>query len=480
MRRRIYLFVILSILFLSLLFYVFIKREVISESLSPSIGIPDSSWLVISIDLNKIKKDIAWTSLLKGDLNKLFQTDTTTNSLIQLLKSPSDFGINETKSVYYFSKSGKEQTYHSLIFIVENSKELEKHLGGDSVRANTGKIYITRTKEGIWLYDTHKLLIVFNQEDDSLTALRYFNQSYTNKPNYIPVSDSGFISCDIHADYYSTVQKNPLLNNMIVHIELFKKNEELTATWTYKGLLTSYAANTLLPPAPEHSGIYFAGKLSEESLDSNFTSIPFYTKNKNLVDLFFSTIQSNTICCSFNGWEKIHRSYYVSEMNEEFNLELKKKDTTFNEPVFQIQVEQQNDSIQHVFLAYLKKEGLIIDQNKTSFKITVGNFDSELNILKNKSIYIQNKNTTHTPFPNGTMPGAFLWNINSSEIKGLNESNIIKPDLVKSLLNIKKANLYGNKDSTGLSGSLLVTFKDGDHPFLQLMHIVSGMTKANK
>ena len=480
MRRKLYLSILVIILFLSLLFYVFNKREASVKFPSPVIGIPDSSWLAMAIDLNKIRKDIAWTSFLKGDLSKLFQSDTNTNSLIQLLKSPSDFGINEAKSVYYFSKCENKQTYHSLIFTIESLKELETRLGGDSIIDKTGKLFIKRTKEGIWLYDQHKLLIVFNQENDSLIALRYFNQSYTDKENYVPISDSGFISCVIHADYYSSAQKNPLLNNLIAHIELFKKNQELTATWTYEGILTPYAANTLLPSEAEHAGIYVAGKLSGEPLDSNFTSISFYNKNKNLVDAFFSAIQSNTICGSFNGWKKIHRSYYVSEMNDEFNLELKKKDTTFNEPVFQIQAELQNDSIQKAFLSYLKKEGLITAQNKTSFKIIAGNFDSELNILENKSICIQNKNTIHTPFPNGTIPGAFLCSIIPPELKGLNESTIFKPDLVKSLLNIKQVKLYGNKDSTELSGSLIITFKDGEHPFLRLMQIAAEVAKANK
>ena len=95
MRRKLYLSILVIILFLSLLFYVFNKREASVKFPSPVIGIPDSSWLAMAIDLNKIRKDIAWTSFLKGDLSKLFQSDTNTNSLIQLLKSPSDFGINE-------------------------------------------------------------------------------------------------------------------------------------------------------------------------------------------------------------------------------------------------------------------------------------------------------------------------------------------------------------------------------------------------
>jgi hypothetical protein len=66
---------------LSYLFYRSCKRDTLVISPMLRISVPDSSWLYGSFDLEQTKKDIAFSTLLNGDFNKIFQTDTTTNKM---------------------------------------------------------------------------------------------------------------------------------------------------------------------------------------------------------------------------------------------------------------------------------------------------------------------------------------------------------------------------------------------------------------
>src|SRR6187431_1471257 len=78
---------------LSYLFYRSCKRDTLVIAPTDRVTIPDSSWLYGSINLKQIKKDIAWSTVLNGDFNKIFQADTGTNTLLKILRSPNKYSI---------------------------------------------------------------------------------------------------------------------------------------------------------------------------------------------------------------------------------------------------------------------------------------------------------------------------------------------------------------------------------------------------
>jgi len=481
MQRRFYIIGTVLIVILSfLLFNIYFKEPSTGTGAQKhhQLSSPDSSWLKASIDLNKIRKDIAWNTLLSGDFYKLFQTDTNNNTLIKLFKSPATFGISEEESIRYFSKWENKHMYQGLIFKLEDPSKLQSSIANNILSEKNNAPYTVRSKEGIWIFDSYNLLFLFTEDKDSITALRYFNHYSSSLKDIIVYADSGLVSCMIQTDYLPSEKKYALTDSTILRFYITNHENQLNIQWNYTGPLGHYLKNAVLPESPANTGLYYAAGFSDDSQDSTLTSLPFYLKYKELCKPFLKIIQNNTLYGSFNGWKKIKNSYYVSQMNEEFQVELKKKDTSFNEPVFTIHIENPDTESQHPFLSTLVKNRLITYQKNSTYKIIPGNFDSKLIQLKGKGILIQNKhhNTTLRSLID-TVNAAFICNLRPDYIKELNESGIMSRQTLESLYTIEQIKIIGRKDSINLSGHISFSFKDSEHPFIQMMRIASSLKK---
>jgi hypothetical protein len=171
---------ILCITLLSYLFYRLCNRDTLVIAPNDRISFPDSCWIYGTINLKQIKKEVAWSSLLKGDLSLLFHSDTLSNALITVLKSPNTYSIIEQNNLLFFSEWKKPYIYNVLSFKLNGIDALKTAFKSDSLKIETSKVYSFRTKEGFWMYNANNLIFITSQVLDSVYALHLFKHKYSN------------------------------------------------------------------------------------------------------------------------------------------------------------------------------------------------------------------------------------------------------------------------------------------------------------
>ena len=104
MRKALILAGLLITLTATYLFYQWSKRDTIVIPPTQTFSIPDSCWIVGSINIQQIKKDIAWSCILNGVFSLLFKADSSSSLLKDIIQSPEEFNINKDSCVNYFGK----------------------------------------------------------------------------------------------------------------------------------------------------------------------------------------------------------------------------------------------------------------------------------------------------------------------------------------------------------------------------------------
>lgn len=476
---------ILLLLILSYLFYRSCKRDTIVISLNERFALPDSAWLCGTVNLDQIRKEVAWSSLLNGDVFKLFKTDTTTSALLQVFRNPSDYSILEQHAIPYFSVWKDSIRYTGIIFQVTSIDRFSNEYPVDSITHFNEKRYSFRTSEGIWMYRNHNLLFIGNADNDSIFAAGILNKKNIHPVETIP-DGTILLTATIRTAYIPYADNNPLLRRSSMQLFLKNNSKALQINWNYTGPAAAFLKQGRLAAEKDATGIFVAANTSLDSIQTFIQGIPylhsFYQKKSYpLIDTLISTLNNNHLSLAFNGWKKIHSSYYTSVMNEEFEMVLQKKDTTSIEPVFKLTVSQPDKSAALRFTAYLQKQGLISAINTTGFTVVLGSFDSELKIEKDASLVLHNKHqpAESTSGSKDSINGAFAMYIHPSYISGLFDHKIKKegfPVLDSGLKKISSIECIAAKHDRTLSGSLIVEFTDGTHPLLSFMEVLKRMT----
>ncbi len=478
-----YLFsgVILFIFSLSYLFYHLSKRDTLVISLNDRLSIPDSAWLCGNVNLDQIRKEVAWSSLLNGDVFKLLKTDTTTSALIQILKSPSDYSILEQNTIPYFSIWKDSIRYTGVIFQVTNIDRFRTEYHIDSITHFQETFYSFRTSEGIWMYRNHNLLFIGNAEHDSIVAAGIFKKKNIQPVEPIP-NESVLLTATIRTVYIPHMHNNQLLRESCIQLFLKNNSKAFQVEWNYTGPATTFLKQGYLPADTDSTGIFFTCNPSLDSIHMFIKSIPnlnsvYQKKSYPLLDTLLSTLNNNNVSMAFNGWKKIRSSYYISVMNEEFEMELQKKDTSIIEPVFNLKITQPDKSAAVRFTTYLQQEGLISSKTPAGFSVILGNFDSVLKIETDASLVLHNKHQLpqRTSVNNDSINGACAIHIYPQYISGLFDSKINKqglPMLDSRLKNIYSIQLIAAKNNHTLAGSFLLEFTDGKYPLISFMEIL--------
>lgn len=475
---------------LSYLFYRSCKRDTLVIAPTDRVAIPDSSWLYGSINLTQIKKDIAWSTLLNGDFNKIFQTDTSTNTLIKILRAPDTYSITEQDSIQYFSVWKDSINYKALLFTLENNTALKNTFKSDSFTLKQKTIYSFRTKEGIWLYNRNNLLFV-SGSSDSLAACSFFAVQNTSPISaashiedtlYFTSDKTTLISGNINTLYIPVTIKPALLDSALFSFEIMSNDEILDLEFTYKGVLSTAFNQSAITHMNNEAAVFCFANLNLTGIERILNKIPSiqqtYLKQKVTLDPFLKAFNNNNLTLEFNGWKKIKSSYYASVLNDEFETVLQKKDSTIIEPMFKISLEQQTKSTAVNFLAYLQKEGLV-SKGKQPFSVILGNFDSELSLNADNTFTVHNKHTTDwasTPGPAGPLDAALMLQINPASLKGLADSQIKKTDLFQSVEKYKQISsilLHAQKDNNQLTGNVKIEFTGKSHPLIELVKVLN-------
>jgi hypothetical protein len=480
---------LLFTLTLSYLFYRSCKRDTIVTGPMDRIQIPDSSWLYGSINLKQIKKDITWSVLLNGDFNKIFQTDTSTNTLIKILRSPDTYSITQQDSIRYFSVWKDSINYNAMLFTLEDPAALKKSFKSDSFNLNQKNVYSFRTKEGIWLYDVNNLLFV-SGTSDSLAARSFFAVQNTSTISvashiedtlYFTSDQISLISGHINTSFIPAAIKPALLDSAFLSFQVMSNDEMLDLKFTYNGFLSTALNQSSITHQNNEAALFCAANLNVAGIERLLSKIPsvqqLYLKQKAKIAPLLSALNTNNLTLEFNGWKKIKSSYYTSVMNDEFETVLQKRDSSIIEPVFKISLEQKSKTAALNFLNYLQKEGLVAKGTQQPFAIIYGNFDSELNLDANNTFVIRNKHTTGWPSTPGPEPldAALLLQIHPALIKGLSDANIEKHSLFEKFKNhkqIETAMLHVQKQQNQLTATVKITFNDKNHPFISLMKLL--------
>ena len=474
---------------LSYLFYRSCKRDTLVIVPVDRLAIPDSSWIYGSINLKQIKKDIAWSTLLNGDFNKIFQSDTSNNTLLKILRSPDNYSIKEHDNIGYFSVWKDSKNYTGLLFNLENDAVLKKTFKSDSFTINQKTIYSFRTSEGMWLHNSTNLLFVSGHLD-SLAACSFFVPKDTS---HVPVasdhsidtleisSDQILISGHINTLFIPATIKPALLDSALLSFQVMSNDDLLDISWTYKGFLTTTLNQSSVTHQNNEAALFCAVNLNVLGIERMLKKIPSiqqtYLKDKVTIGPFLAAVDNNNLTVEFNGWKKIKSSYYTSVMNDEFETILKKKDSSIIEPIFKISLDQKNKTAASYFLSYLQKEGLVSKGKQHPFAIIYGNFDSQLSVNEKNTFIVHNKHTTKWPSTSGPvyLDAALLIKINPSLLKGLSDSKIDKPGLFEQFEKyklIKTVLFHVQKEQNHLSGNIKIEFEGKNHPLISLMKLL--------
>ena len=417
---------------------------------------------------------------MKGDLSFLFHSDTLSNTLITVLKSPSTYSIIEQNNIILFSETKAEHIYSGLILTLENADALKTAFVSDSIKSSHGDLYIFRSMEGIWVYNENNLIFIASQVQDSVYALHLFQHKHSNimEPT---LSDSILAKTIIRTVYLPDSLKHVLLDSAHIEIALKQNGDALQLDWTYMGKLAEGLAQSTFPlPHPE-TGFFLSGSQTINGMNKLLaafdTSKITYKKNKQLIDVFKTALDGNRLRTEFNGWKKMKTSYYVSDMNDEFEMVIQQIDTTFIEPLFQCILEQKNSSETNVFLSFLKKEGLITKGIQNSYSVVLGSFDSELTVEKNNSIRFENKHKLIRMLPIAIhiQTAALYVELKPAYVQGLFDLSIqkeISSIVLNRLKKIEYITLQVNKDSTVLNGSTRIRFNKKNHPIIALIELM--------
>jgi hypothetical protein len=475
---------------LSYLFYHSCKRDTLVIAPADRIAIPDSSWLYGSINLEQTKKDIAWSALLNGDFNKIFQTDTNTNVLLKILRSPNNYSITEQDNIRYFSVWKDSINYKGLLFTLENNAALKQAFKSDSFDLEQKKLHSFRTSQGFWLYNATNLLFV-SGVSDSLAACSFFNKKDTS---YVSIASDNsndtldfssdqtiLISGNINTLFIPATIKHALVDSALFSFNVMSNDHLLDIKWTYKGFLTAALNQSFITHFNNDAALFCMANFNIAGMKGILNKIPSlqqsYLKEKETFDPFLKACDNNNLTIEFNGWKKIKSSYYTSVLNDEFETVLQKKDSSIIEPVFNISLAQKNKTAALHFLAYLQKEGLVSKGKQQPFAIIYGNFDSELNLDNNNTFIVHNKHTTDwasTPGPE-PLDAALLLEITPASLKGLSDSNIENSAALQAFEKYKQINsviLHVKKEQNQLSGNIKIEFEDKSHPLISFIKML--------
>jgi hypothetical protein len=471
---------ILCITLLSYLLYHSCNRDTLVIAPNDRISFPDSCWIYGTINLKQIKKEVAWSSLLRGDLSFLLHSDTLSNTLIKVLKSPNTYSIIEQNNLLFFSEWKKPYIYSVLSFKLNGIDAIKIAFKSDSLKIETSKVYSFRTQEGFWMYNAKNLIFIASQVQDSVYALHLFQHKHINIIKPFP-SDSILAKIIIRTVYLPDSLKHVLLDSANIEIALKQNDNALQLDWIYMGKLADgLTQSTFSPPHPE-TGFFLSSTQTINGINKLLaafdTSKMTYKKNKQLMHVFKTALNENRLRIEFNGWKKMKTSYFICKMNDEFEMVMQKVDTTFIEPLFQCTLEQKNSSETNVFLSFLKKEGLITKGIQNSYSVVFGNFDSELTIEKNNSIRIENKHKYLRMLPIVTQPktAALYLELKPAYVQGLFDVSIqkrISSTVLNRLNKIECITIQVNKDSTVLKGSTHIRFNAKIHPIIALMGLL--------
>ncbi|WP_299251615.1 hypothetical protein [uncultured Cytophaga sp.] len=480
MRKAIIFSAILCIIILTYLFYHSCKRDTLVIKPSNRIGIPDSSWVYGSIHLDQIKKEIAWSTLLSGDVSFLFHSDTLSNTLIKVLKSPTTYSIIEQNNIIFFSEAKESHLYSGLILKLKNPDALKKAFVSDSIKNRNSYLYTFRSLEGIWMYNTNNLIFIATQEQDSLYAQHILDGKQTTIIEPIP-TDSVLVQATIQTAYLPNSMKHVLLDSARIEIALKQNGDALQLDWNYVGKLANCLSQSNFTLPHTETGFFLHVTQTEAGLNSLRTAMDttqtIYKKNKRVIDVFKTSLIDNPLRIEFNGWKKIKTSYYVSKMNDEFEMVMHKVDTTFIEPLFECNLQQKNSSETNTFLAFLKKEGLITKQSSNTYNLVLGNFDSELRVEKNHSITLENthKRIRMLPLATQAKAAALYVELKPAYVQGLFEGSIqkeIPARVIQQLKKIESIRIEVNRNDSHLNGSTTIRFNEKKHPIISLMGLL--------
>lgn len=465
---------LLCLVLLSYLFYHSCKRDTIAISPAEKVSIPDSSWLYGSLNLKELRKDIAWSSITNGDFNKLFQNDTSTNTLFKILKSPSSYSITEQNNIQYFSLWKNNHLYAGLLFTIENKELLLKSFKSASFKTTANTQFSFRTKEGYWLYNNQQLLFIGKQAQDSVLAHSIFNQ--TQHTVATPAAnDSLYATCIINTIYYQDSAKHPLLDSTNIYIKLRNNDQHLALDWTYSGPATDYFNQAVLTDPDINTGFYFTCNPSKPGLEKLLELYQGKTPAKRTGNIDFqsliSMLQNNTYSVEFNGWKKQKKSFFVSELNDEFEMILAKKDSGFFEPCFYATLIPADKKIVSAFLSSLQKQGLISNNNTSPFRITLGDFDSELLLMKDSSLIYQNKHAIRQKTVKTNQQAACIVQLKPALLENLfTRENHVK--ITKKITQVKAIRIDAFKEKKSLHGSVTTEFQANKHPILALIELL--------
>ena len=125
MSKRVHLVVFFIALCMLYLFYRSCRRDTVFITPADRVSIPDSAWLYGSINFKQIRKEIAWSTVLNGYFSKIFQTDTSNNTLLKVLRAPDQYLITEQDNIRYFSVWKDSLNYNGLLFALTNKEALK-------------------------------------------------------------------------------------------------------------------------------------------------------------------------------------------------------------------------------------------------------------------------------------------------------------------------------------------------------------------
>ncbi len=468
-----HLFIVSFILLsgIAYLFYHSCKRDTPVITPAAQLSIPDSSWLYGTFNLEQIRQDIALSSLLNGDISKLFQVDTNSNTLLKIFRSPSDYAITDQDNIRYFSIWKNNIMHNGLLFNLENSKQLQETFKSDSLTIQKRTAFSFRTREGYWLYNNQHLLFIAQQQQDSLVAQNIFNQPAQSIQ--LTANDSLYLSCNINTQFYLDSVQHPFMDPSLIQIAVKANTDYIDIDWNYKGSVINYLNPVVIHEPSEEAGLYAACSPTPAGLDRLLHVYTTASGSQKLpVDLhaFINILQNNTLTVEFNGWNKLLQSFYRYELNEEFETVMVKKDSFYLEPTFRICLANADNKEITAFLNYLHQAGLISKNKKPPFKTTLGNFDSELKVLKDSSLVFQNSHPPATKQSDKIKTGVLFLTCIPNNIQGLFDQKEFKER--KKIASVTELNIDAYKKGDALNGHVTVLFKEDKHPLLSIIDLL--------
>jgi hypothetical protein len=481
MRKGLILAGLLITLTATYLFYNWCKRDTFVIYQNQLISIPDSCWIYGSVDIQQIKKDIAWSSILNGDFSILFESDSTSSTFSDIIKSPEMYSIVEDSTVCFFGKWHNNYNYTSLLFAISKPEKITRVHQSDSLFIQNQYVYSFRTKEGFWLYTSTNLLFVGTANSDSIYAHSLLKNKTANTIKKIS-AHTQWANCFINSNYIPNDQHSPLFDSTTIELNVIRNNTALEVEWHYTGFATElFNVDTLTIPN-DSQGLEFACNFAtsgcKKIITKNSILTEAYKKEQALFDMLIESLNGNTCRVEFNGWNRIKNSYYTSVMNDEFEMVLQKKDTSYIEPNFSIRLNQQNKERTTQFIQYLQKNGLVSNEKNGLFDVVLGNFDSEIRIDKSKpALVFENKHHT-LRISTGLITkvhAALVLNCNPSNISGLYNPQNTKAlwgEIPVRYQTIENLSTVVYKEKTGLHGKTELHFKNDKSPIISFMQLL--------